>query len=246
MALVLCPLAWGLIRHSRQASGVTPALAPRPSTVLSKWTGALALVLVVGSIGTQAPRLVDRTSQAWHEAQLHLNTGESVNSVGQRLAHWRLAWDMGWHRPLTGWGEQGYQQEKARRVEAGQAPSVLLSFHHAHNEWLDMWAKHGLLGLLALCAVYAVPGFIYTRAWLQGIRQTTAVASVNTAGDVNLACAVCGLLLVVGYVGFGMTQVMFAHNSSSIVYVFMNLLWMGAMLSPGHTPVRLTSAAPPR
>lgn len=256
VALVLCPLALGLIRRTRPhrethppdaLAHCTPEHANTARTQwVGKWTGALALVVMMGTVGTQAPRLVDRTAQAWHEAQLHLQTGESTNSVGQRLAHWRLAWDMGWHHPLTGWGEQGYQQEKTRRVDAGQAPPVLLSFHHAHNEWLDMWAKHGLVGLLVLCAVFGVPGFIYGRALWLGTGH--AVTSTNLpTGDPRLACAACGLLLVVGYLGFGMTQVMFAHNSSSIVYVFMNLLWMGAMLAPTltpePTPSGITSAA---
>ena len=147
---------------------------------------------------------------------------------------------MGWSRPLAGWGEQGYQLEKARRVEAGHAPPVLLSFHHAHNEWLDMWAKHGLPGILVLCAVYAVPGFIYARTWRRGAGQANAIP------DPRLTCAGCGLLLVMGYVGFGMTQVMFAHNSSSIMYVFMNLLWMGAMLAPDTTPSSVTPSEPPQ
>lgn len=256
VALVLCPLAVWLVRRTHaqlqtHPPGILAKGAPENATTsraqhIGKWAGALAFAVMLGTVGTQAPRLVDRTGQAWHEAQLHLSTGESTSSVGQRLAHWKLAWGMGLHRPLTGWGEQGYQKEKARLVEAGQAPSVLLSFHHVHNEWLDMWAKHGLLGLLVLCGVYAVPGFVYTRALRQGMRQTRAATNAISAADPRLTCAVCGLLLVVGYVGFGMTQVMFAHNSSSIMYVFMNLLWMGAMLAPDAMPTRAISAAPPQ
>ena len=240
VAMVLCPLAWGLIRYGAPSTSGVYTLASSQTTAPKKWAVALTFALLVSAMGTQLPRLADRTTQAWHEAQLHLSTGESTNSVGQRLAHWKLAWEMGWSRPLAGWGEQGYQLEKARRVEAGHAPPVLLSFHHAHNEWLDMWAKHGLPGIMVLCAVYAVPGFIYARAWRRGARQANAIP------DPRLTCAACGLLLVTGYVGFGMTQVMFAHNSSSIMYVFMNLLWMGAMLAPDTTPSSVTPAEPPQ
>ena len=42
------------------------------------------------------------------------------------------------------------------------------------------------------------------------------------------ASALCGLVLVVGYVGFGQTQVMFAHNSGTMMYLFMNLLFLSA------------------
>lgn len=249
VALVLCPLALALVwltrRHQapRQSAGPGRLTSGVTSTHRTgwaiRWARGLVLVAAVGALGTQAPRLVERTQQAWQEVHLYLQTGESANSVGQRLAHWRLAWDMGWDAPLTGWGEQGYQQEKARRIDAGQAPPVLLIFQHAHNEWLDMWAKHGLLGLLALCAVYAVPGGVYARTLAQHRRTASRERPASAA---TAACAVCGLLMVLGYLGFGMTQVMFAHNSSSIMYVFMNLLWMGAMLAPRLGPVVVTSA----
>lgn len=232
VALILCPLVVWSIRRNR-----TPSATRTPA--IGKWAGAVALAAMLVTVGTQAPRLSERTQQAWHEAQLHVQTGESTNSVGQRLAHWQLAWDMGWEHPLTGWGEQGYQQEKTRRIDAGQAPPVLQSFQHAHNEWLDMWAKHGLVGLLALCAVYGVPGVLYGRMLM---RSASHPAPGLSETDPRRACAMCGLLLVVGYLGFGMTQVMFAHNSSSIMYVFMNLLWMGAMLAPTTTATNDTES----
>ena len=36
------------------------------------------------------------------------------------------------------------------RVQAGQAHPFVLQFGHVHNEVLDVFAKHGLLGVLAL------------------------------------------------------------------------------------------------
>lgn len=39
-------------------------------------------------------------------------------------------------------------------------------------------------------------------------------------------------MLVLGYLGFGMTQVMFAHNSGNLVYLFMNLVWASMVLRP--------------
>ena len=55
------------------------------------------------------------------------------------------------------------------------------------------------------------------------------------------AVALCGLVTVVGFVGFGMTQVMFAHNNANMVYLFMNLLWLAALVTPPARP-----SAPPR
>lgn len=242
VAMVLLPMAWLLLRHGT-GHAANDADQPPPLSARARriWM-LLALSVSAGVLGTQAERLVERTQQAWHEASQHFQTGESTNSVGQRLAHWSLAWDMGAARPIAGWGEQGYQEEKARRVDAGLAPPVLLSFQHAHHEWLDMWAKHGLIGLLTLMAAYAVPGLIYTRVLLH---HRTRPPQAQKAHVNRQLCAVCGLLLVVGYLGFGMTQVMFAHNSSIIMYVFMNLLWLGAMLAPIEATPPPTRPLPP-
>jgi O-antigen ligase len=43
------------------------------------------------------------------------------------------------------------------------------------------------------------------------------------------AIATCGTITVLGYLGFGMTQMLFAHNSGNVVFLFMNLLWLAAL-----------------
>jgi hypothetical protein len=43
------------------------------------------------------------------------------------------------------------------------------------------------------------------------------------------------IVLVMGYLCFGLTQVMFAHNSGTVMYGFMALLWLGQMLGPRLT-----------
>ena len=231
VALVLFPLLGLLMAGTRARHQPITETASANTRSGRHLVVRLAVVAAAAALlTTQLPRLAERSQAAWQEVQLHQQTGESSNSVGQRLAHWKLAWQMGQDRPLSGWGEQGYQAEKALRVARGDAPEVLLTFQHAHNEWLDVWAKHGAVGLVLLLALYAVPGLIYWRA----LRQASPIHNPSCLH--RQIAAACGLALVVGYVGFGMTQVMFAHNSSSIMYLFMNVLWVGMVLAPGHSP----------
>lgn len=187
---------------------------------------ALVGVLAAGLALTAVwPQVQSRLEMATQEVRLHTQDQQSDTSVGQRLAHWRLAWEMGAERPWLGWGQMAYDREKLRRVELGETPRAVLPFGHAHHEWLDMWVKKGAVGLVVLAGFLLTPGWFYAQALL-GSKQAQ-----NTPE--RSAAALCGALTVVGYVGFGMTQVMFAHNSSTLVYLFMNLVWLAALL-PQH------------
>jgi O-antigen ligase len=204
---------------------------------LLRWlsVGAMALLLT-----WQWPTLQHRAEVAWTEAQTHLAAKDSNTSVGQRLAHWRFAWDMGRERAWLGWGDAGYQIEKNARVAQGRAPAVIAPFGHAHNEWLDTWAKHGASGVAALSLFFITPlalAFYVLRCFppTKHCYQTT---------DPARSSAICLVILVVGYLCFGLTQVMFAHNSGTMMYAFMALLWLSDMVGPRFRPADLDLILP--
>lgn len=141
-------------------------------------------------------------------------------SVGQRLAHWKLAWSMGIDRPLTGWGRYGYETEKQRRVAAGLAHPFVLQFSHAHNEVLDIFAKRGLPGVAVLLLFYTVPLVLF---WPTRRRVCRAVEEGGVDPQV-LCLRLVGVLLPIAYIGFGLTQVFLGHNSGTMFYLFMCML----------------------
>jgi len=218
-ALVL--LMWWLHR--------TPSRGDRQPAPRWRTWGPIAVVSALTGVllAQQWPALEKRIELIRQEWRLYHQAGVSETSIGHRLAHWELAWQMGWDRPWLGWSEAGYAVEKQRRVETGEAPPVVLQFGHAHNEWLDLWAKAGLLGITSLALFYGVPLVVYGTA----LRHARTLPP-GTERDERQAIAASGLVLVVGFIGFGLTQVMFAHNSGNMMYLFMNLLWIGALCCP--------------
>jgi len=54
------------------------------------------------------------------------------------------------------------------------------------------------------------------------------------------AAALCGLMTVLGFLGFGLTQVMFAHNNGTMMYLLTVTLWIACMQPPhaSHPPER--------
>lgn len=207
LALLLPVCAWLLVRTTRQRQ-------------IYWGLGALAFMAVALS---QVPAVQHRVELARQEVRVYQERGDGNSSVGHRLAHWRLAWDMGWDRPLTGWGRAGYEQEKARRVAAGLAHPMVLAYGHAHNEVLDLFAKRGLLGVLLLLAFYGVPLALF---WPTAARIHDSAGKVD--GDALSLC-LTGVLLPLSYFGFGLTQVFLAHNSGNMFYLFMCPLVLAAL-----------------
>ena len=196
----------------------------------------LCALAVVGAAMSQLPAVEQRVDEARQEVQTYETRGDGHSSVGHRLAHWRLAWQMGWDRPLTGWGRAGYTEEKARRVAAGEANPVVLQFGHAHNEALDLFAKRGLPGVLLLLAFYGIPLAIF---WPTAARIRDANGRIDRE---SLSLCLVGVLLPLSYIGFGLTQVFLAHNSGNMFYLFMCPLVLAALQQqrarldsrPGH------------
>lgn len=85
-------------------------------------------------------------------------------------------------------------------------------FEHAHNEFLDKTAKHGVVGLLVLLALYLVPIW-YFSPYLKS--TNLSIRAVATAGT----------LLPVAYIDFGLSQALFAHNNGVMTYSFWLVIW---------------------
>ncbi len=179
---------------------------------------SLVLAMLAALWFAKGEEVEQRLDEAHSEAQVYQHQGNADTSIGHRLAHWRLAWQMGLERPLLGWGRSGYEQEKARRVAAGQAPASVLQFTHAHNEAFDLFAKRGLLGVAVLALFYAVP------LWLFWPRRQRVFDKNGSLDREALSLCMVGILLPLSYFGFGLTQVFLAHNSGNVFYLFMCLL----------------------
>ena len=203
--------------------------------LLARWVsqrraggGALLLCVLMVPLGIHMwPVLEKRLDWAIADVTTYQNTGAANTSIGQRLDHWQLALAMGRDRPLTGWGDAGYVSEKARRVAAGEASPVVLEFGHTHNEVIDQFVKRGLIGVGGLAVLYAVPLALF---WPSRRRM----ASPRAAGayDDAICLRLIGLAVPLAYMGFGLTQVFFAHYNGVVLYLDMLVLVFAALQAP--------------
>ena len=204
-------------------------------------SAAVVALAVAALLAFKGAELQQRLDKGYDEAISYQHNGDASTSVGHRLEHWRLAWRMGQVHPWLGWGRTGYEQEKARRVAAGQAQPSVLQYQHAHNELLDLWAKHGLLGVFALGVFYGVPLVLF---WP---RQRRVLDAAGLLDRTALALCLVGVLLPLSYFAFGWTQVFLAHNSGNLFYLFMCLLVHAALQTrcrPGTSPAAMPADTP--
>jgi O-antigen ligase len=132
----------------------------------------------------------------------HLGDKNYATSLGQRLVIWRAGWDLLKEKPFLGQGP-----DKAERLlipKSKEIGGMPLYFNHYHNALLTYGVRGGLLGALALLAVFAVP---------------LVVASKNLSDEIS----VYGFALLVGlelsYILSGLFGIALGHDIMDTVFI---------------------------
>ncbi|MBE0404484.1 O-antigen ligase family protein [Halomonas sp. FME16] len=182
----------------------------------TKWKAAAVLAIVVGGgtvFALPQTGVQERVFQGVDDISRYVS-GETQNtSLGARFEMWKGASYLIANKPLFGWGENGYKDGIATLAERGAVNPVILQYSHAHNDFIDTFAKRGLVGLTVLLLVYLVPMKLF------GEYSRHADLEVRSV-------AVAGTLLSVAYIDFGLTQTFLGHNSGAMMYAFLlAILW---------------------
>jgi O-antigen ligase len=205
----------------------------------------VSVVLVIGALCLlPSGNAVDQRFAEVGQQIRAYRQGNSDTSIGARLDLWKVALTLGVQKPWTGWTDRGFQEQKNQMVKAGQVGPRLLELTHAHNEYLDVFAKRGLIGLFALLLMYAVPIVMF---WPPGTMIRPGVADRKDARpglDNPLALRLIGLCVPVYYMGCELTQGFLIHNSGTMMLAFMLTLIYGCLVyaeqAGGNTPARAT------
>lgn len=191
-----------------------------------QWFAGLCLAIVlVGVVAWQVPALQNRTLLAEQEISGYFKQPEKYvqTSIGARLEQWRLSWALGSIKPLTGWGEKGYYQGRERLISEGRVSPHLREINHSHNDFLDMWAKRGIVGVGILFLIYAIPLWIF-------YPTKKRVACIEESEKKNfIAMSLVGVMLPVSYFVFGWTDVFFNLTIGHNFYIFSLIFILAAV-----------------
>jgi O-antigen ligase len=137
--------------------------------------------------------------------------GHTTTSLGTRFELWRGAIIAFLEYPAFGMGEYAFTERLIELKAAGIINPDIIS--HAHNDFLDILAKNGGVGLVTLLTIYFTP--LYFLAKSKPIDST------------HLLCLKsAGVTLIVCYIFFGMSQSFLLHNSGVMIYSFsLAIIW---------------------
>ena len=162
----------------------------------------------------------ERLAEAQHDIALY-QEGKADTSIGARFEMWRFAWQEGSRYPLFGAGTAQLQADK----DGWHAAADLAAFGHLHNEFLDAFARRGLVGLAVLLFLFIWPLVLYRR---DGERDSPDAAALRLAGRAQ----------VLLYSGFSLTQAaLFSHNSGLLFFVLPLCLIVAALRGEGRPDV---------
>ncbi len=140
-------------------------------------------------------------------------------SVGKRFEMWRAAWHMFLKHPVLGIGTGAFYEDAQQMARRGFIAPPAARFDHPHSDYFDALSSRGVVGLVALLALFLVPAAYFLRA-------------VKSHEDTSHAVGLAGLLLVCGFAIFGLTDTVFIHSMNISWYVIYIALFM-ALLKPG-------------
>ncbi|MCC7598309.1 O-antigen ligase family protein [Janthinobacterium sp. FW305-129] len=210
-----------VISGSRSGWLVLPACGCLFSYYYSKGRGARYLAALLGALlaafllayTLPNSRMPQRVEVAVNEIKQFQDSDNVTTSIGQRMEMWRTAIDMYQQRPWTGLGRNGYMEQKSMLVDEGKANVAIRRHTNAHNDYLDTLVKRGIIGVMALLALFLVPLLLFARA----LRQSAPAAQPY---------ALAGVVLCTCYMIFGLTTSSLTLNIGIIMLTFpMVILW---------------------
>ena len=117
------------------------------------------------------------------------NGNISDGSIGPRVEMWSASWTIFTQHPIFGAGVGHYFTEKTALIEQGVIQAGVRQYVQSHNQLLHSLAEGGVIGIACVYSIYAALFSLYKKA----LTTTKPIA-------------VCGLMLVIAFIDFGMAD----------------------------------------
>ncbi|WP_229211502.1 MULTISPECIES: glycosyltransferase family 9 protein [unclassified Duganella] len=195
--------------------------------------GAVLLALVVLAFAVPATGVAVRIAQAFSDIHNYLQVGDANTSVGIRLELWKASWMMFTEHPWLGVGREQFDVALHALAAQGRLQqSAALLYSSSHNDMLNCLATGGLLDFSLLLTMYIAPLCFFA-------------GQLRRPDQGQHPLALAGMVVVVAFFAFGLTDVMFWLMMPKVFYVMMVCSLVGMCLAaqyPAPVPRRILIA----
>lgn len=142
-------------------------------------------------------------------------------STGIRLEMWKMAGILIPQHPITGYTTKELEKKRKQLVEENKIDRVTESIVHFHNHFIEKTLRYGLIGLITLLSLYFFSAIFF-------IKQLK-----HDQGQYSREYAYCGLLLLVSYFIYNMTDLLLNFNFGVLNFVILlSIFWAGSITEP--------------
>ncbi|WP_439240082.1 O-antigen ligase family protein [Lonepinella sp. BR2474] len=176
----------------------------------------ILVLLIAVAVMIPQTRITQRIQQMEHDITVYMDKNNTSTSLGARFDMWKSAVLMAKEKPLLGWGAEGSNQQRKEQAKQKLVNPIVGHFTHAHNQYLDDLSKRGILGLLALLGILLIPLRYF---WKHTASQHATIKLTALLGTIH----------IISVIFYGLSQGFFAHNSGTIFYFLVTMIFYGAL-----------------
>jgi len=187
---------------------------------------AMGVVYVVPQ--TQVKFQVDRTLTSLQQyAGSDIQSINRTTSVGARLEMWQASWRIFRDNPFIGVGWGHYKKQAQQQVDDGIRNKMAAEYDHPHSEYFATLASAGIIGIIVLLILFLTPIWLFIQFIKHG----------KVADSKRLALA--GLVLIVAYIVFGISESMLMRSRSVNFFTFYLAVIMAAIYTQENKTVTI-------
>lgn len=183
------------------------------SMFIKKWNRYLIYIsslFFLAGVYIMVPAVNDKVDGIANHIYSYYYENEINTSTESRLEMWKAAFFVFKENFLIGIGQNQFSSGLTALIEANSISPLVGKYGHAHNEILTVLAELGFFGFVGIFSLYA--GFLFY---------------FKNAKEHSLKIATAGLVLIIGYFAFGLTQAMFRHIISTTFLAVMLAVFAG-------------------
>lgn len=204
----------------------------------SPWPRRIAIVAIIAVPGlvtianhipsiAKAFLLVPRLNTTVFEIEQLAVAGnyDPKTGIGARIELWLAGWETFKNHPILGIGVGDYQKSAALLVASGYSNSIVVKHNHVHNEFLMALTERGIVGFIALLAIFLIPLRSFWRA---------AKSSDPRLQQMGIG----GTITVIAVMHFGLTEAIFDRTLHITFYTFAVAFFLAGIKSSTITNQR--------